>query len=167
MYRNGVVNRPAREALFIPSHLKSHEMEMEMKRTLVTILVAMAPLAVLADSGGKRGFEGIDTDADGRISRAEMQANVGERANQGFDRLDADKDGYLTREEFAAARAQGRGAIKERFEAADTDSSGTISRAEADAGLPQLAERFDEIDADKDGYLDAGEMRAALKKRRR
>jgi Ca2+-binding EF-hand superfamily protein len=43
----------------------------------------------------------LDTDGDGRISRAEAQAAP--RLAEHFDQLDANKDGFLTPDELAAA----------------------------------------------------------------
>jgi Ca2+-binding EF-hand superfamily protein len=44
----------------------------------------------------------IDTDGDGRISRAEAQANA-PRLAEHFDELDLNKDGYLTPDELQMA----------------------------------------------------------------
>jgi Ca2+-binding EF-hand superfamily protein len=44
----------------------------------------------------------LDTDGDGRVSRAEAQANS-PRLFQHFDEIDADHDGFITPEELRAA----------------------------------------------------------------
>ena len=49
----------------------------------------------------------IDTDNDGRISRAEA-ANA-PRLAEHFDEIDTNRDGFITREEMQAARQQRRG----------------------------------------------------------
>ena len=48
-------------------------------------------------------FKKIDTDGDGRISKAEAQANA-PRLYAHFDQIDTNGDGYITPEELAAAR---------------------------------------------------------------
>jgi len=40
-----------------------------------------------------------------------------------------------------------------RFDAADIDKDGKLSRAEVEKAFPYLAQNFDKTDADKDGYL--------------
>ncbi|HEX4781929.1 MAG TPA: EF-hand domain-containing protein [Usitatibacter sp.] len=60
-------------------------------------------------SGGRHAkaaerFKKLDTDGDGRISRAEAQASP--RLSKGFDAIDANKDGYITPDELKAAREQ-------------------------------------------------------------
>ncbi|OWW21670.1 EF-hand domain-containing protein [Noviherbaspirillum denitrificans] len=42
---------------------------------------------------------------------------------------------------------------QEKFDAADTDKDGKISKDEAAASLPYIAEHFDRYDKDKDGFL--------------
>lgn len=57
-----------------------------------------------ADRQAKAGarFKKLDTDGDGRISRAEAQAAP--RLAQHFDEIDTNKDGFITPDELAAAR---------------------------------------------------------------
>jgi Ca2+-binding EF-hand superfamily protein len=52
----------------------------------------------------------------------------------------------------------------ERFKKADTNGDGTISKSEAEAGMPMLARNFDAVDANKDGKLTSEEIRAAFSK---
>lgn len=149
------------------------------------------------DGGGHHRGQGgmmkqLDTDGDGRISKAEagkqprfaehfarMDANGDgyvdakdrelrgkQRRDEWFAGADTDKDGKLTRAEIDAAdanrraqfqqRMQARGA--ERFAAADANKDGRISRDEA-KGKSRLAERFDQLDANKDGFLSQDELK--------
>ena len=50
-------------------------------------------------------FKKIDTDGDGKISRAEAQANA-PRLFARFDEVDTNKDGFITPDEMKAARAK-------------------------------------------------------------
>lgn len=96
--------------------------------------------------GMKRGMRGhhgmgmktkLDTDKDGRISRAEAAAapKLAER----FAQMDANKDGYLDRAD-REARMQERRA--KWFSDADSNRDGQISRAEYDAAhAKRMAER--------------------------
>lgn len=51
------------------------------------------------------------------------------------------------------------------FKKTDADGNGSLSRAEAEKGMPRLARHFDVIDANKDGQLSREEMSAARKAR--
>ncbi|MDP8912422.1 MAG: hypothetical protein M3N39_02455, partial [Pseudomonadota bacterium] len=51
---------------------------------------------------GRKRFERIDADKDGRISLAEVTT----QRLRAFDRADANRDGRLTREERQAVRAE-------------------------------------------------------------
>lgn len=44
----------------------------------------------------------VDLDGDGKISRDEAKGYA--RLEKGFDRIDTNKDGFLSRDELAAAR---------------------------------------------------------------
>lgn len=78
--------------------------------------------------GKARGLRALDTDRDGRISRAEMQAGEAKRAER-FDRMDVNKDGYVDRADMQARMAERRA---ECFGKADADGNGQLSRAEFD-----------------------------------
>jgi hypothetical protein len=97
-------------------------------------------------AGGMAGMMRADTNGDGRISRAEADA----QASQRFDRMDLNHDGFLTTDEMQGpgARMMGR---------ADADHDGKLSRSEF---LVQAGNRFDRIDANRDGQITPDEMKA-------
>ena len=78
----------------------------------------------------------LDTDKDGRISRAESAAGEGKLASH-FDKMDVNKDGYIDRADHEV-RAKQR--TDEWFAKADTDKDGKLSRAEVDASRAQRME---------------------------
>ncbi|HEX5648319.1 MAG TPA: hypothetical protein VFX69_01585 [Steroidobacteraceae bacterium] len=47
---------------------------------------------------------------------------------------------------------------QEQFTAADTDKDGSITLAEATAGMPKLAEKFASVDVNGDGKVSADEL---------
>ncbi|URW76522.1 hypothetical protein M9980_04710 [Sphingomonas donggukensis] len=94
-------------------------------------------------------LERLDTNADGRITRAEYAAQAGTR----FARMDANGDGTVDKTEMAAMRGGGRGMAR-----IDADGNGTLTRAEFDK---QSETRFARIDSNGDGVIDAAE-RAAI-----
>ncbi len=118
------------------------------------------------EKGGPGGpFRPLDTDKDGKVSRAEFEA--------GFARLDKDGDGFVSKEEFgsaigAARQGQRRGGGKRGqgpqdnnsapqekkhnpadavFSKLDADGDGKISKAEYEAA-------FAKLDKDGDGFID-------------
>lgn len=129
--------------------------------------------------GGRHGLESrwkqLDSDGDGSVSKSEVEKAAPRLAEQ-FAQIDANGDGKLTQEEMRnamnARREQCRqdpercrADMKRRFEAAwksaDTDGDGTLSRSEAEKGMPRLARRFDQVDTDHDGRVTLVEMDAA------
>ena len=135
---------------------------------------------------GGKGMAQMDTDGDGRISRAEAQAAASRFAER-FDAMDANKDGYLDRSDMQARMAERRAAF---FAAADANKDGHLSREEfaahrnarmaerhkamqpraqaAGKAMPTEAERaqrmaaaFDRIDSNKDGRISKAEFEAA------
>lgn len=82
------------------------------------------------DGGMRDRFAGLDTDKDGRISKAE--AAKGPMADR-FAEMDANKDGYLDKADRELRMKQHR---DEWFAKADADKDGKLSRAEFDAAKP-------------------------------
>ncbi|WP_027259731.1 EF-hand domain-containing protein [Leisingera aquimarina] len=107
--------------------------------------------------GPKMSFEEIDTDGNGEVTKAEIQAMKEAR----FSKADADGDGKLTLDEMQAhaqARANERAArMLERF---DKDGDGALSKDEMPQ--PRRAGRmFDRMDADGSGGISKEEFEEA------
>lgn len=120
---------------------------------------------------GKRGHRGgmarvikLDTDGDGRISRAEAAASP--KISEHFEQADANRDGYLVRSELRAAgdkrrvestakRAQH---FEQKFVEADGNRDDKLSRAEVEAKMPHLAKAFAFHDEDRDGFLTRADL---------
>lgn len=131
--------------------------------------------------GGHRGAYGarhqdparLDTDGDGRLSRAEVEAAGEARGKRGnpmlehFDAIDTNHDGYLVRTEVQAWQAQRmqqrRAEMQKRFDArfaaADVNGDGRLSRAEVEEKMPRLSDRFAWMDDNRDGFLSRDELR--------
>lgn len=109
---------------------------------------AQQPSATPQPRGGNpmAGMARADANMDGKISRAEADA----QASQRFDRLDLNHDGFLTPDEMAGPGAR-------MMTRADADHDGKLSRSEY---LVQAGNRFDRIDADRDGQISAAEMKS-------
>lgn len=134
-------------------------------------------------------FAMLDTDRDGFVTQAEMDAGKGamhdkmaqhreQRGDSMFDRMDANHDGSVTRAEFDAAHqamAERMGGDGHRMgmrmmhhaamgahllTMADADKDGRVSLQEATSAA---AAHFDQADANHDGTLAPEEMRAAHK----
>lgn len=117
---------------------------------------------------GKRGGMGhaikLDTDGDGRISRAEAAAQPTFAAR--FAQADGNRDGYLVRSELQASAEQHRGEsmakhramFDAKFAKTDGNGDGKLSRAEVEAGMPHLAKAFAFHDEDRDGFLTRADL---------
>ena len=114
--------------------------------------------------GRMSGLVALDTDNDGRISRAEVAASP--RFSGRFDQADANRDGYLVRSELhavgekrraesAARRAQ---RFEQKFAEADGNRDGKLSRAEVEAAMPHVAKAFAFHDEDRDGFLTRADL---------
>ena len=63
--------------------------------------------------------------------------------------------------------AEQKQAVQERFQAADSNGDGLISKAEADAKLPRVAKHFAKLDANSDGKLSPEEFKQLAARRNR
>lgn len=143
-----------------------------MKNLSAAVLLALAPMALVAAEHGRPGPVGhFDMDRDGVITRDEAQAAANEHVNRFFERFDADKDGVVTRDEMRQAHEQRRAQMREQFEsrfaAADENGDGSLSKAEAEKGMPMVARNFERLDQNSDGGVTLEELKAQAGKRHR
>jgi Ca2+-binding EF-hand superfamily protein len=152
------------------------------KPTRHAMALALASLALVgapafaADKNAKAdppGFNQLDKDRDGYLTRAEAAGNP--NLLKRFDEADRNKDGRLSRAEylelmaardFRALRAELANFIQpgsedkskepKGFNDLDKNGDGKLSRAEAQAS-PELAPRFEETDDDHDGFVSRAE----------
>jgi Ca2+-binding EF-hand superfamily protein len=113
----------------------------------------------------KRHFAEIDANRDGQLTHDELRVAM-ERHHADMDshhtavveQFDTDGDGEMSPDERQAAH-------RHHFDLADTDDSGTLSRAELQA-VPgpgaMLLEHLAEIDKDGDGALSYDEVTTAM-----
>jgi Ca2+-binding EF-hand superfamily protein len=114
-------------------------------------------------------LKAMDTDKDGKISRAEAKGKMAES----FDKIDVNKDGYLDRKELLlmaqrmliAGGGGPFGAPGPDFDALDKNADGRLTPDEL-KGTPWAA-RFSEIDADGNGYIDRREFANYLRSQKK
>jgi hypothetical protein len=134
----------------------------DMRWTLAIATLALAAAVQAGENPAPppAGRSSVDANADGIVTREEAQAHP--RLAGQFDAVDTNKDGKLDAAEMnahrEAMRGQGRADAQARWAAADKDGDGAISRKEADESLPGLAGRFDSVDANRDGKVGRDEM---------
>jgi Ca2+-binding EF-hand superfamily protein len=133
----------------------------------VLLLAALPAVAAPDPEGAKpprspnAGMMRYDANNDGWVDRAEWDA--GQQAR--FRQLDTDKDGKLTKAELfpRSGRADDRQLERQdrHFRRMDRDHDGFVSLAEF---MAQAERNFARCDADKDGRTNAAECRQALRR---
>lgn len=172
-----------------------------MKTTTLAAALLLVPLAALAQTRGdhaqrgmhRGGIERLDTDKDGRISKAEFDAGQAQRdawraqhADKAqriddkrmhdaptFAALDANRDGYIVKGEMEAyharmkpqREAERRARFDARFKEADLNRDGKLGRVEVQEKLPRLADKFAWLDENRDGLLSRAELESGMHRR--
>src|SRR5688572_17659550 len=138
-----------------------------------SMLLAVSALALAVGSAygadnKRKGFNDLDKDKDGSLSKSEAAANPELK----FAEMDRNGDGKLTRAEYLRVMAaKDAGAVKRKvtgedrkypgFNDMDKDKDGALSKSEA-GGNPELAKKFKQADKDSDGKLTRSEYLAAV-----
>lgn len=135
--------------------------------TLAGSAVLLTGLVAVAQDGGpslrgegmNRMLENVDTNKDGMIDKAEVDAKKASK----FGEIDTNGDGVITGADIMAHReAERKKRMAERITARlDTNGDGTISEAEFLAAPDRM---FDRADRNNDGVVDAEELEKAKKK---
>lgn len=147
------------------------------KLTLAAASALTLALAVpmIAQAGGHKGgkhFEQMDTNGDGAIARAEVEAS----ALASFGKLDANADGFLTQEELKAGHEAHRAEMKAKWAEKAEGKEPRAPKADMDPAkaeawkakkeerkakmVEKSAERFAAVDTNSDGRWSQAEYTA-------
>lgn len=138
------------------------------KTVLAAAAMAFASgAAFAADDKDAKGFNDMDKNSDGRLTRSEAAGNKDVLAK--WKQMDANSDGAVTRAEYLKVMAKkDANTAKEKvagkddkrqakgFNEMDKDNDGKLSRTEA-AGNKTLISKWKELDTDNDGSLSRAE----------
>lgn len=105
-------------------------------------------------------FDQMDVNKDGYLDRADLRERMRQQRDGFFAAADANKDGKLSRDEFAAAQRARFAERSERF-AKRAGADGKAFKAPTEAERNQrMGAMFDRLDANKDGALSKAEWDA-------
>ena len=139
-------------------------------RVAIPVLTALALGVSSAYAADKKGFDALDKNNDGYVTRAEAAGNA--RVLKGFDVADKNNDGKLSRAEYmaSATKRKVRDVVNKPsdpdpgFNALDKNNDGYLSKKEA-RGNPYVKKFFDRADANHDGRLNRAEYVAEMAKK--
>ncbi|SCZ68986.1 EF hand [Epibacterium ulvae] len=139
--------------------------KVKLMAVLVTAASIVATGAVIAKPGGaghqRLGFEQIDTDGNGELSRAELDAVKAAR----FSATDSNGDGQLSLEEISAKGSERAAKRAEKMmKRLDSNEDGQLSQDELSA-TGREGRMFARLDADKSGAISKQEFEEARKHR--
>ena len=131
----------------------NHGMKVRHVGALVASMALLASAA--AQAGGNPDRPRLDTNGDGSVDLAEMQAARPDFTVENFNAADSNGDGLLGRDELHAAHGKAR-----QHKNLDTDGDGSFSLAEMQKVHPDLTqEQYAAFDGDKDGKLTRTELK--------
>jgi Ca2+-binding EF-hand superfamily protein len=129
---------------------------------------ALAATTVVAKPGGFGGmgpkvqFEELDTDGNGEITKAEMEAHKASR----FATADSNGDGKLSAEEMAAqARKRATKRVGKMISRLDKDGDGMLSQEEMANRGGRHGDMFVRVDSDGNGAISKEEFEQARQHR--
>lgn len=132
----------------------THGLKIRHAGALAASLALMTSAAALA--GGHPDKPRLDTNNDGSVDLAEMQAARPDFTVEKFTKADIDGNGLLSREEMHAAHKG------HRMARIDTDGDGNVSLAEMQKRRPEMTqEEFAKLDTDGNGTVSHDELKAA------
>lgn len=133
---------------------------MSMKTTaLIAAMIAGVALPAVAEdrrSGPAEFFAALDTDGDGKVSIAELEAAKASR----FAEMDADGDGFISAEELVQGQQMRR--AERMLKRLDKDGDGLLSAEELQPKAPDLSD----LDKDGDGFISEEEFREGAREHR-
>ncbi|HEX2677982.1 MAG TPA: hypothetical protein VHM19_15115 [Polyangiales bacterium] len=128
-----------------------------MKKALgIALFVSLAGGSVAFAHGFGPGFEKLDANHDGKVSKAELGAEMKEH----FAQADANHDGKVTQAEMKASFE----AMREKWRAEHGDQ-GDKGKGEHHGRHPHGARMFDRLDTNEDGAIDQTELQNAADER--
>ena len=129
--------------------------------TLAALIAAL--LAAPALAGGHPDRPRLDTNGDGRIDFAEIQAARPDFTVEKFNAADANRDGQLSEDEWKSGRGKSGHGKRHRYGNLDADKDGNYTLEELRTAHPDLSqEEYASFDTDRDGSITRDEAKRSI-----